>query len=287
MMVMRADAMGFCFGVRRALEVALSVDDPGSVTVYGELVHNEKVLDRLEARGLRQSPEAARGETVLTRRVLLTAHGVSDRERRRLRDAGHELIDTTCPLVTRAHRAALGLAAAGYHVIVIGRPGHVEVRGLVGDLPEATVLASPEEVRRLPHARLGILAQTTTPIRLARSVRERIAALHPGREIRWVDTVCRPTKRRIEAVLELAPHVDVMVVVGGRNSNNTRRLADLAASRGTPVRHVQGPDDLDPAWFRGAARVGLTAGTSTLPETIDAVEARLREMPEGRSRASG
>jgi 4-hydroxy-3-methylbut-2-enyl diphosphate reductase len=278
MRILRAEAMGMCFGVRDALAVIDGVTEPAGVTIHGELVHNETVLAGLRERGFAMVGEADRARLPTTDRVLVTAHGISDTERRRLEAAGKSLVDTTCPLVVRAHRAARGLEALGYHVLVVGKRGHVEIEGIVGDLEHFHVLESVDDVETYPQRRLGVLCQTTATERHVQRVRAAIEERNPHAEIRFVDTVCRPTKERQRALARLLEQVDAMVVVGGRNSNNTRELARLCEERGVPTRHVQGPGDLDPSWFRGCRAVGLTAGTSTLPGTIEAVAQALESM---------
>jgi 4-hydroxy-3-methylbut-2-enyl diphosphate reductase len=275
--IVRAETMGMCFGVRDALAAALQRGDAPATTIWGELVHNERVLARLRAHGYAMADEQERAIPP-TAKVLLTAHGVSRFDRVRLQLAGKELIDTTCPLVARAHEAARALQERGCHVIVIGKPGHVEVRGLVGDLWSYDVVARPEDVQRYPHARLGIVCQTTTPEHVARAVLDAVRELNPHAEILFADTICEPTRQRIRAARELAQRCEVVVVVGGRNSNNTRELAALCATEGARVHHVLGAADLEPAWFEGCARVGVTAGTSTLRETVDEVVAALERI---------
>jgi 4-hydroxy-3-methylbut-2-enyl diphosphate reductase len=271
MKVIRAEVMGMCFGVRDALKVLTAVERPGEVTIHGELVHNAVVLQRLDARGFRQVSETARCELPVTEMVLITAHGVSQTERRRLEQAGKRLLDTTCPLVTRAHHAAQKLQAEGYHVLLIGRRGHVEVQGVIEDLESFDVIQCPEEVRRYPHRRLGIMCQTTSPARLVARIREAVAALNPDAEIRFIDTVCHPTRDHQRSLEQLLEQVEAVVVVGGHNSNNTRELVARCREKGLPAYHVQGARDLEPDWFRGVRTVGLTAGTSTLDETIEDV----------------
>ena len=278
MKVIRAEVMGMCFGVRDALKVLDEVEQPGAVTIHGELVHNEVVLHRLDARGFRQASESARRELPLTETVLVTAHGISQAERRRLEAAGKNLLDTTCPLVTRAHHAAQKLQEQGYHVLVIGRRGHVEVQGIIEDLNSFDVIQCPEEVRRYPHRRLGLMCQTTTPARLVARVRAAVADLNPDAEIRFIDTVCHPTKDHQRSLEQLLEQVEAMVVVGGQNSNNTRELAARCREKGLPAYHVQGAPDLDRSWFHGVGTVGLTAGTSTLDETIEDVYQTLAQL---------
>jgi 4-hydroxy-3-methylbut-2-en-1-yl diphosphate reductase len=185
--------------------------------------------------------------------------------------AGKTLIDTTCPLVTRAHKAALMLRDEGYHVIVIGKRNHVEVNGFIEDLPSHEVVERPEDVRRRPHLRIGVVCQTTARACDVAAIRKRIEELNPGSEIRFIDTVCQPTKDHQRSLEELLDRVDAMVVVGGRNSNNTRQLAKRSNERGVPALHIESADELDPRWFDDVEIVGLTAGTSTLEPTINEV----------------
>src|SRR5437868_5725501 len=154
MRVLKADVLGMCFGVRDALAVIEGLDQPEDVTIHGELVHNEQILTRLKTRGFHQVQETRRHSLPVTETVLITAHGVSQTERRRLEKAGKRLVDTTCPLVTRAHDAARKLNSAGCHVLVIGKPGHVEVQGIIEDLPSFDVIETPEDVRTYGQARL-------------------------------------------------------------------------------------------------------------------------------------
>ncbi len=276
--VVRAEVLGMCFGVRDALVLMESLDDPGSVTVHGELVHNPVVLQDLRVRGFHLGSESADRAVPGTERVLITAHGVSDRERARLTSAGKTLIDTTCPLVERVHRRAKQLSTRVNHVVVIGRPGHVEVRGIVEDLPSATVVPDVESVAEYPFAKLGVVCQTTTPPHLARAVLAAIRAANPHAEVEYAETICAPTREHQKALDRLLTEVDCVVVVGGANSNNTLELARLAEHAGVRAVRVADASELHAGHLAGATRVGLTAGTSTLARTVDAVEARIGEL---------
>jgi 4-hydroxy-3-methylbut-2-enyl diphosphate reductase len=281
MNVIRAQVMGMCFGVRDALKVIETVGDPAGVTIHGQLVHNEEVLSRLSSRGFTMADEADRGRVDDNPALLITAHGISDRERSRLLAAGKRLIDTTCPLVARAHQAAKRLQDDGYFVLVIGRRGHVEVRGVVEDLTSFAVIESVAEVETYPSARLGIVCQTTVPAQHAARVREAVAERNPGAEVRFIDTICQPTKDHQRSLERLLEQVEAVVVVGGRNSNNTKELVALCRDRDKPAVHVQSAADLDPDWFRGYETVGLTAGTSTLDTTIEDVYQALVNLAVG------
>ncbi|MCR9247558.1 MAG: 4-hydroxy-3-methylbut-2-enyl diphosphate reductase [bacterium] len=277
MKILVAAELGMCFGVRDALAATRAIASPEDVTIHGELVHNGAVLRELDGRGFHRSPEDDR-PLPTTSHVLLTAHGVSDRERARLLAGGKVLIDTTCPLVQKAHEAARTLAEAGRRVLVIGKRDHVEVRGLTGDLPDAIVLQNPGDVETWPDRRLGVICQTTTPVDHASAIRRAITVANPRADIEFVDTICAPTKARIAALDALLEQVEVLVAVGGKGSNNTRALATKARLAGLIAYHVEGPDELREEWFVGHRMVGLTAGTSTLDSTIAAVRARLEDI---------
>jgi 4-hydroxy-3-methylbut-2-en-1-yl diphosphate reductase len=283
MRVIRAEVLGMCFGVRDALAVMDSVGEPTAITIYGQLVHNEIVQTRLESRGFALTHEAGRASSLpATESVLITAHGISDKERHRLRSAGKHLIDTTCPLVNRVHQAAASLQKEGYHVLLIGRRGHVEVEGIIDDLESFDVIESADEVTTYSSARLGVVCQTTATDGRVASIRKAIAERNPDALIKFVDTVCQPTKEHQRALEKLMERVDAVVVVGGRHSNNTRELVARCTESGKPAVHVQSAADLEPAWFQDFATVGLTAGTSTLAETIDEVHRALVALRPGR-----
>ena len=281
MKVLEARAMGMCFGVRDALATAREHASPQATTVFGELVHNEEVLRELRQRGYRMTAESARSELPPTSDVMITAHGVSDAERQRLLAADKTLVDTTCPLVERAHQAALRLERECDLVLVLGKPGHVEVRGLTGDLRRVDVLPDVSAVRCYFVQRLGVLSQTTFPAQRAERILRALRQINPGTAIRYVDTICEPTRQRIRAVEELAPRVDAMVVVGGASSNNTKELARLCESFGVRAFHVQTADDLDASWFDDCTTLGITAGTSTTDETIRNVRNALLRIRPG------
>jgi 4-hydroxy-3-methylbut-2-enyl diphosphate reductase len=276
MRVIRSEVLGMCFGVRDALARIDQIEEPSDVTIHGELVHNAIVQGQLADRGFVLRSEVQRGAALPeTPAVLITAHGVSQRERQRLEAAGKRLVDTTCPLVSRVHQAAQSLQAEGYHVLVIGRAGHVEVEGIVGDLDHFNVIESEHDVRTYPQERLGIICQTTATEAQAIRNRAAVAACNPHAEIKFRDTICRPTKEHQNALARLLQNVDAVVVVGGHNSNNTRALVARCRERGRPALHVQSAAELDAAWFQDFAVVGLTAGTSTPIATIDEVHRAL------------
>jgi 4-hydroxy-3-methylbut-2-enyl diphosphate reductase len=268
--ILRAAHLGMCFGVRDAITMALDESRRQPLTILGELVHNESVLSDLRARGIRIEDEAA---AVRTPAVMITAHGASERALQRARTHGLQVFEATCPLVRYAHQALQQLVREGFHPVIVGQRGHVEVRGLTEDLTQFDVVLTEEDVRQLAEQpRYGVMAQTTQPVNKVFALVELMRRHFPRSEVRFVDTVCQPTKQRQSAAVDLARQSDVVVVVGGRHSNNTRELAATCRRHCAHVYHVQGEGDLRFEWFAGAATVGLTAGTSTPDAIIDAVE---------------
>jgi 4-hydroxy-3-methylbut-2-enyl diphosphate reductase len=266
-----------CFGVRDEIAQVEELATEAPLTILGELVHNPVVRERLRAKGIQ---EASLNDLKSTSyRVLITAHGASDIKRTEWRGAGFKLADATCPLVRHAHDALKRLVAAGFFPVVIGKAGHVEVEGLIGDFPDAIVLSSEKDVRRLPQsACYGVISQTTQPIELVRQIVACVRRVYPDSEVRFVDTICKPTKDRQSALRKLIAETNAIVVVGGRASNNTQQLVATCRAAGRTAFHVERPEELRSEWFAGVEIVGLTAGTSTLPETVAAVFSQLERI---------
>ncbi len=265
-----------CFGVRDAIDLAIEHASAGPLTILGDLVHNPSVLEALKARGIAIAHDVA---DVKTPTMMVTAHGTSERMLARTRALGLTVVEATCPLVRVAHRAVAALARDGYHIVVVGQRDHVEVKGLTGDLDRFDVVLADEDVLALEeHPRIGVAAQTTQPVEKVRHTVELIRRRFPQSEVRFFDTVCKPTKERQTAAIDMARQADVVIVVGGRSSNNTRELVKTCARYCRRVHHVQTAADVEPGWLDGANVVGLTAGTSTPDDVIDRVEARLREL---------
>jgi len=284
MRILRAAHLGMCFGVRDAIALALEHSDAGPLTILGDLVHNPTVLGVLEAKGIAVAEDVAQ---VKTPTLMVAAHGTSERTLARTRALGLTVVEATCPLVHVAHRAVAALAREGYHVVIVGQRDHVEVRGLTGDLDRDNfnVVLEDDDVLALEeHPRLGVAAQTTQAVEKVRRLVDLIRRRFPQSDVRFLDTVCKPTKQRQSAAVEVARQADVVVVVGGRSSNNTRELVKTCARYCARVHHVQTDADVRPEWFDAAKVVGLTAGTSTPDDVIDRVEARIR-LVEARSEA--
>lgn len=274
-----------CFGVRDAIELALSQSATEPLTVLGDLVHNETVLAELRARGVKIAQSVAAVDTCT---VMITAHGASQAAMSRVRQRGLKVIEATCPLVHVAHRTVAKLVRDGYHPVIVGKREHVEVRGMTEDLAEFDVVASEADVLGLSERRrFGVAAQTTQPIEKVRGLVELIRRRFPASEVRFVDTVCRPTKQRQNAAIELAQQTEVVVVIGGAQSNNTQELVRTCSRYCGRVHHVQGVNDLREEWFDGAQTVGVTAGTSTPDASINEIEEWLNQLTSSRSHDQG
>ena len=278
MKILRATHLGMCFGVRDAIALALDHAQREPLTILGDLVHNETVLASLRAHGIRfaAGPDA----TTTTGSVMITAHGASEATLRRVRAHGHEVIEATCPLVHFAHRAVATLVRDGFHPVIIGQRNHVEVRGITEDLAAFDVVLTDDDLDALrERPRFGVAAQTTQPIERVRHLVERLRQRFPNSEVRFLDTVCQPTKQRQSAAVALAQESDTVIVIGGAHSNNTRELVETCRRHCPRVFHVQTATDLRSEWFAESETVGLTAGTSTPDSIIHAVEARLAALP--------
>jgi len=269
-----SESAGFCWGVERALDLALEAAEqaPGPVRSLGPLIHNPGVIAELEERGVRviSDPAEAHDGT-----VILRSHGVPRDVNEQVAGSGAMVVDATCTFVKAAQEKAAKLRAQNYFVVILGEKDHPEVlavRSYAGD--DSLVVESPEDLpAALPSRRVGVVVQTTqSQERLA----ELVENLAPRvRELLVYNTICGATEKRQSAAMAMADGVDAVVVVGGRNSGNTRRLAELCAARQPHTYHVESADELDPDWFRGARVVGVTAGASTPPEQIQAVSDRL------------
>lgn len=278
-----------CFGVREAIALALKQSAAAPLTILGDLVHNESVLAGLRARGVQIAHQV---QEVGTQNVMVTAHGASEEAIRGARDRGLNVVEATCPLVRAAHRAVARLVREGYHAVIVGQREHVEVRGLTEDLEEYDVVLSARDVGELrPRARFGVAAQTTQPIERVRGLVGLIRRRFPHSEVWFIDTVCRPTKQRQHAATELAQQADVVIVIGGAQSNNTLELVRTCSRYCRRVRHVRTAADLREEWFAAARTAGFTAGTSTPDSAIAEVEQwlnalALRSQHESMARAA-
>jgi 4-hydroxy-3-methylbut-2-enyl diphosphate reductase len=278
--IKKAARTGFCFGVRQAITLLERVaSERGGVATLGAVVHNQQVLQKLAKIGVKvvNNIDEIQGDTVVT-----SSHGVSPDLEEKIRARHNEVISTTCPNVHRAQTAAARLAESDFFVIVYGDADHPEVKGILGWAKGKGMATIDERVvaalEPLPH-RIGILSQTTqVPAHFREFVKKIIdLALTKNSEIHVIDTICNDLRERQEAALELAHHADLMLVVGGRSSANTNRIAELCAQV-TETHLIETAADIKSKWLKGKKHIGVTSGASTAEDTVDEVMKRLKEM---------
>lgn len=276
-----AEHAGFCFGVRRAISLAEeALKDGQKVFSMGPLIHNPQEVKRLEERGL--VPLKDESHLREGHRVLIRSHGIPPQKERELLSKGIDIIDATCPYVKAVHSAVIKLCQEGYFVVLVGEKNHPEVIGTLGYLQECggrgMVVESKEDLKEVlgKEDRVGVVAQTTQKEQFFKDVVGELALW--ARELKVINTICNATSERQEDVYSLAPHVDVMIVIGGKNSGNTRRLYEIAKSLNPNSYHVETSQELKEEWFKGAKRIGITAGASTPDWIIREVVERIKAL---------
>jgi len=276
----KAARTGFCFGVKRAIDALEKVaQERGGVETLGAVVHNQQVLQKLSEIGVKvvKNIEEIKGDTVVT-----SSHGVSPDMEEKIRARNISVISTTCANVSRAQQAAKQLAESGFFVIVYGDSNHPEVKGILGWAKNHGIATTDEKavaaIKPLPR-KLGILSQTTqVPAHFAEFVKKIIdLALTKNSEINIIDTICHDLRERLPEAFELANRADLMLVVGGRSSANTNRLAELCAQV-TETHLIETANEIKPAWLKNKKHIGVTSGASTAEATVEEVLRKLAEM---------
>ena len=278
MKVVMARKAGFCMGVRRAVQLAIkaSYEAEKPVYTYGPLIHNEQALKLLEMLGVKpldKIPLKARGT------IIIRAHGVPPQDKERLKEAGFKVIDGTCPRVSRVQALARRYSREGYHVLIVGDPDHAEVKGILGYAGERGIVVSNfRDLESLPSLqKYVILSQTTQDEEFFKLISEEILARFPGGKV--YNTICNATHDRQREVRNLCRECDAIVVVGGKHSANTKRLAMIAREEGKDVFLVETAEELDLEKLRKYRKVGVTAGASTPNWVINQVIRTLEELP--------
>lgn len=277
-----AQTAGYCFGVRRAMDLAKQTAEHTSGPIYtlGPLIHNEQAVAQLARRGIQVAEDLSR---LKKGTVIIRTHGLPPEQLAQVKGQGLHVVDATCPFVGRAQKRAAELAAAGYQVVIVGNPNHPEVEGVSGATGyRALVVSSPDEVRRHRLSKkVGVVAQTTQILSV---FQECVAAvLEQALEVVVHQTICSATRERQDEAQEMAREFPLMLVVGGRNSANTNKLAEICSREGARAFLVEGAAELNPVWFDGVEKVGITAGASTPDWVIEDVIRRIREiLPDAR-----
>ena len=280
MRIEQAGAIGFCFGVRRAIDIVERIAaERGGVETLGNLVHNQQVLEKLAKMGVRVARDV---NDIQGDAVVVSAHGISPQVETEIQARHIDIIDTTCPFVSRLQLATRKLSKAGFFVVIYGDNDHPEVKAALGWADNQGIAALDTgfitDLESIPR-RIGILSQTTRiPTHFTQFVKNIIdAAFSRDSELRVIDTICHDIRERQAAALELADRVDLMLVIGDRNSANTNRLTELCSAI-TETYLVETAADTQPSWIEGKSSIGITAGSSTSERTINEVIARLEAI---------
>ena len=276
----QAGAIGFCFGVKRAIDILENLArEQGSIETLGAVVHNQQVLHQLAEIGVKIASgiDEIKGDI-----IVLGAHGVSPRIEEELRARQLKIVNTTCPFVLRAQKVAQRLARSGFVVVIYGDANHPEVKGILGwtnDTGIATLDARLLMLHESIPRRLGVLSQTTQiPHQFTEFARDIISSvLGKDSELRVIDTICHDIRRRQAAAIDLASKVDLMLVIGDHTSSNTNRLAELCS--GTTTTHlIETAGEIEPGWVKAYNRIGITGGASTAEQTINEVLVKLESL---------
>ena len=273
-----ARTAGFCWGVRRTvdkvMEVAGAVD--GAVVTLGPIIHNPQAVERMREKGVetvQAMADVADGTTVVVR-----THGAVRSELEAAKERGLEVVDGTCPYVKYPQVMAQRLTRGGYHLVVVGDASHAEVKGVVSYAEGPYTIVKPgSPIPDVPSKKVAVIAQTTCIGAEFERVVGALALRH--KEVRAVNTICADTDERQDDARQLAREVDAVVVVGGRNSANTRHLAEICRAIQPRTWHVETEQELEPEWFRGCRVIGVSAGASTPDWVIEGVAERLRSLP--------
>ncbi len=275
MEIRKAKVQGFCFGVaitvKKAEEAIASRSD---VTTLGHVVHNPQMVESLQSRGLRNANSV---DDVERGTLFVRAHGLPVEVFDKAKEKGLDVIDATCPMVTKIHVQAERLKEDGYKIIVVGDPKHPEVKGTLSHVPGAWCIETVEDVEKLPRSsKVGVVVQSTYSRERFTDIVKALSEKYY--EVRSVNTICTDTNNRQTEALRLAEMVEVMVVVGGKTSANTKHLAELSEKHGARSFHIEGPDELRAEWFEGVNVAGLMSGASTPGWLVDQVETRMEEL---------
>jgi len=272
--IKRAKTQGFCFGVAITVKKAEeAVAAPGSsVTTLGHVVHNPQMVESLEQKGLKNAhsvEEVPDGGTLFVR-----AHGLPVAVYERAKEKNLTVIDATCPMVTKIHVHAVRQRKNAYEIVVVGDANHPEVKGTLSHVPGAFCIETVADVAKLPrYSKVGVVVQSTWSGPGFTDIVKALSAKY--HEVRAVNTICTDTSNRQAEAADLAKDVEVMVVVGGKTSANTKHLAELSAMNGARAYHIEGPDELEASWFDGVGVAGLMSGASTPGWLVDEVADRM------------
>lgn len=260
-----AKTAGFCFGVKRAIDIAFkTISSRADVYMMGDIVHNEEVIKEIENAGIKKTKKL---KSVKNKRLLIRAHGVGIDLLAKARRLGYNIVDATCPMVKEIHGIAKKMEDKGYRIIIIGDKDHDEVQGIIGQLKEKPIVIEDlNDVGFDKIKKAAVVVQSTQNIekvaRIAEKLKPRVS------ELRFFNTICKPTRLKQEEIRKMPLENDVMIIAGSKTSANTKRLYEIAKAINKRSYWVQSKKDIKPFWFKGARNVGVTAGASTPDRTI-------------------
>lgn len=279
MKIFQAPNSGFCFGVKRAVEIAHKTAKHSKTPVYtyGPLIHNPQVVEQLQAEGVKAIKELG---SLPPGTLIISSHGAPLKIIEKAKKLGFKIIDATCPFVRNAQEYAKTLCNQGYTVVVVGENHHPEVQGIVGHTQHrAQVISHLEPVDKLPKTKkLGVIAQTTLS---TQKFMEVVTKLFPKtEELRVYNTICKAVIQRQQHALEFANKVDLMLIIGGKNSANTTRLTELSKTQGCKTHHIETEKEIKPKWFKNKLTVGIVAGASTPDWIVNRVKKKIKTLEE-------
>lgn len=278
MKIITAKRAGFCFGVKRAVDLAFDEAEKKKSGVYtlGPIIHNPQVVGKLTENGVNVVDQVSDLEDKNANSVIIRTHGIPIRDMKSLESMDCKVIDATCPFVKKAQQYAKLLKDEGYKVVILGDSEHPEVKGIMSYAGDNVVVIKDADEYKPLSGRVGVIVQTTKQVSVLRDLVA--TAVEHALELKVYNTICNSTALRLKETEQLASRVDTMVIVGGRNSANTARLASFCSSLDVPTYHIETADELRDEWFRGVSTVGITAGASTPDWIIDEVENRISDI---------
>jgi len=272
-----AKRAGFCFGVKRAIEITFDIakEDKKGVFTLGPIIHNPQVIERLREKGISPiGPDDFDSKKI--KALIIRTHGIPNQLYDNISTRGFRIIDATCPFVKKAQRYAKLLKENGYQVVILGDINHPEVKGLMSYAGKDAIVADGHTPLKGLRSKVGIIVQTTQPVEALKKVLSKVVEI--AKEVKVYNTICNSTALRLKETEDMSHKVDVMLVVGGKNSANTTQLANLCKGLKVTTYHVETAAEIEADWFRGAKMVGVTAGASTPDWIIREVEKRLRDI---------
>lgn len=275
--IISAKRAGFCFGVKRAVDMAFDAAKKGNgVFTLGPIIHNPQVVERLKEVGV-QPVENIKDPSIKT--IIIRTHGVPKNISEELENMGCNVIDATCPFVKKAQQYAKLLKEEGYQVLIVGDMEHPEVKGLMSYAGDDAIVVNRNSKLESLKKRVGVIVQTTQPLNIFRDIVS--DAVGQVKELKVFNTICNSTDLRLKETRDMAKKVDVMVIVGGKNSANTTQLAELCRSMGVDTYHIETASEIDYNWFLKAKKIGISAGASTPDWIIKEVENKIKDIKRG------